>query len=338
VLRDDFVLAPENAWAQEHLTLEDALSHRTGFPRHDKSLAFRYRDHAPPASEGPGEERHDRSATSADFTRSLRYLPAVAEPRVVYRYCNLMYMVVSHAIQTLVRGSGGDGTTTTTTTTRLGDLLRERIWKPLGMNATYFSLSEARAAPEHLASGYYWDYAGENKKKNNSSGGGGGFKEVPQMGISNDDGAGSTISTVEDYARWMRCLVDAAAPLSAAGHAAVTTPRTANARPGRGFDGPSSYCFGWYSDTYRGHRVLTHSGGMEAYGADLFFFPGLRYGIIAMGNTALSSNFAGREMIWKLINDRLGVPESERFDWSTRYVLGVCWWAGHIYRPGITLL
>lgn len=37
IIPDDFVLS--DAWATEHLTLEDALSHRTGLPRHDKSSA-----------------------------------------------------------------------------------------------------------------------------------------------------------------------------------------------------------------------------------------------------------------------------------------------------------
>lgn len=34
IIPADFVLA--DPWATEHITLEDALSHRTGLPRHDK--------------------------------------------------------------------------------------------------------------------------------------------------------------------------------------------------------------------------------------------------------------------------------------------------------------
>lgn len=35
IIRDDFVLQDE--WATNHLTLEDAVCHRTGMPRHDKA-------------------------------------------------------------------------------------------------------------------------------------------------------------------------------------------------------------------------------------------------------------------------------------------------------------
>lgn len=75
LIREDFVL--QDDWATTHLTLEDALSHRTGFPRHDKALASYY-----------GEDHHP--LTVGDFVRSLRDLPMVNEPRVEWRYCNYM--------------------------------------------------------------------------------------------------------------------------------------------------------------------------------------------------------------------------------------------------------
>ncbi|KXH59769.1 hypothetical protein CSAL01_06418 [Colletotrichum salicis] len=37
ILSDDFVLSDD--WATAHITLEDALSHRTGYPRHDMASA-----------------------------------------------------------------------------------------------------------------------------------------------------------------------------------------------------------------------------------------------------------------------------------------------------------
>ncbi|KAI0174998.1 putative penicillin-binding protein [Pestalotiopsis sp. NC0098] len=284
LIRDDFVLMPEYAWAQEHLTLEDALSHRTGFPRHDKSLGSRY----------VNDKGAAHPATVADLTRSLRHLPMVTEPRTDYRYCNLMFMVASHAVQVL-------------TGSWLGDLMRDLIWRPLGMDGSYFSLEDALAAPQHLASGYYWDY--DDSKS-------GGYHEVPFVGLREGSGAGAVVSNVLDYARWLRCLLDETPPLSKAGHAAVKTPRItpAGGSSAAGFDGPGSYALGWISNTYKGHRVLTHSGGMLAYGANVWFFPGLRYGVVAMGNTAVTSNMAANLLGWRLMDDRLGVPEGERYD------------------------
>lgn len=84
-----------------------------------------------------------------DITRILRDLPSVGEPREQWRYCNLMYMVASHVLQTL-------------TGREVGAILRDWLWRPLGMNATYFGREEAQEAPEDLAMGYWWDYASDD--------------------------------------------------------------------------------------------------------------------------------------------------------------------------------
>ncbi|KAK7752219.1 hypothetical protein SLS62_005753 [Diatrype stigma] len=288
ILGDDFVLQDGDGggggggWATAHLTLEDALSHRTGLPRHDKALARFY-----------GQDRHQ--ATVRDYTRSLRHLPMVAEPRVAWRYCNYMYLVVSHAIETLTGGRW------------LGDTMRDWIWTPLGMHSTYFSLEEAERAPEHLASGYYWDYSYT----------GGGFTEVPHMPLHGGSGAGGIVSNVLDYARWVRSLLREEGPVPKAGHAAVKTPRMVMPLATRkGYDAPMAYALGWMLSTYKGRRVCTHSGSMETFGTEVYFFPDLDYGVVTMGNTQVSSNIVGQLVAWKLINDKLGVPEEERWDWA----------------------
>ena len=60
LIRDDFVL--ENDYATNHTTIEDALSHRSGLPGHDRALG------------GPG-------ATVQSVVQSLRHIPMTAEPR-----------------------------------------------------------------------------------------------------------------------------------------------------------------------------------------------------------------------------------------------------------------
>ncbi|KAK8069331.1 hypothetical protein PG994_005947 [Apiospora phragmitis] len=302
LIRDDFVLAPAYAWAQEHLTLEDALSHRTGFPRHDKSLSTAY-----------GPDGH--KATMRDLARSLRFLPMVHEPRVEFRYCNLMFMVASHVLQTL-------------TGRWLGTTLREGLWRPLGMNATYFSLEDAQAAPEHLAMGYWWDYSSSSSSDSSKKKNGGGFGEVPFAGLDGASGAGAVVSTVLDYAKWIRCLANEAEPLSKAAHAAIKTPRMTPVGTGKGWDGPGSYALGWMVNPYKGHTIYNHGGGMEGYGTEVFFLPDLGYGVVTMANTAMTSNFAGRTLAWKLINDKLGVAEEDRYDWAAAQEV----YSGHIVK------
>lgn len=110
-----------------HVTIEDALSHRTGMPRHD--MAY-----------GSSDGTLDFSAKN--LVRSLRHLPLSRELRTQYQYCNMMYVTIAHVIETL-------------TSKTLGSFLQEHLLHPLGMNSTYLSAPEAEAAPEHLATGYY---------------------------------------------------------------------------------------------------------------------------------------------------------------------------------------
>ena len=280
LIRDDFVLLPEYEYWQDHLTLEDAMSHRTGFPRHDKSMWLNY-----------GTDDH--KATARDYTRSLRHLPMVSEPRTKWRYCNLMFVVVAHVVQTL---SGK----------WLGTVFQDSIWGPLGMNSTYLSLTDAKAGPEHLATPYYWDYDSPD----------GGFKQVPQAPLSAAGGAGGIASNVLDYSKWMRCLLNEEKPLSKAGHAAIKKSRAVINDETFGYDGVSNYAQGWFTNTYRGHRFYQHGGGMEAYGTEHYIFPDLDLGIVTMGNTASTSNLAGRQLIFRLVDDKLGVPEEDRYDWE----------------------
>jgi CubicO group peptidase (beta-lactamase class C family) len=64
-----------------------------------------------------------------DGVRSLRNLPLTAGLRTTFQYCNLMFVVASHVVETL-------------TGVWLGDVLKERIWEALGMKSTvcFFSI------------------------------------------------------------------------------------------------------------------------------------------------------------------------------------------------------
>jgi CubicO group peptidase (beta-lactamase class C family) len=121
LLRDDFVLSDE--WATEHITIEDALSHRTGYPRHD--LAF--------------------ADTVREKVRLLRHLPMSAEPRVKFQYNNFMYATAGYLIETL-------------TGKWLGDFFREYLWRPMGMNETFLGLYDPafKASGLYAADGYYY--------------------------------------------------------------------------------------------------------------------------------------------------------------------------------------
>ncbi|KAM5346508.1 hypothetical protein ACJ41O_009513 [Fusarium nematophilum] len=285
ILREDFVLQDE--WATNHVTLEDAVCHRTGMPRHDKSssrfLPVETDDNGKDAAGG----KKKRFTTVKDVTRNLRYLPLTAEPRVKFQYCNHMYIVLSHCIETV-------------TGKPLAQVMRELIFEPLGMSATYFSLEDAKAAPEHLAAGYFWD-----KKA-------GKFVEVlDEMTVHEHSGAGAILSCAEDFAKWARCMLRQEEPFSEAVHKDIRNPRIVDEMPRNGKD-VSMYALGWERVLYRGHLMYSHGGGMHAFGSNVHWFPDDKFGVVTFGNTCLTSNAAEDVMLWRLIDEKLGIAPEER--------------------------
>lgn len=264
----------EDEWATKHLTLEDAASHRTGLPRHDMAMF---------------QELDGKKSTVKDLVRNLRNLTLTMEPRAKFMYCNFMYVVLSHAVETI-------------TGKWLGHVLKEHIWTPLGMHSTYFDGNEARKKSENFATGYYW-----NKEEKE-------FKPVPDMDMTDVSGAGSIFSNVLDYAKWLKCLLHEDTPFSKATHTEIKKPRMmAGLSPTEGMD-LETYGLAWQRSVYRGNVIYHHSGGVHAFGAQVYWLPEHKFGVVAFGNTAMTSNAAEDVLVYKLINDKLAIPNEQRFD------------------------
>lgn len=121
LLREDFVLSDD--WATAHITLEDALCHRTGYPRHDLAIANDTRE----------------------MIRSLRHLPMSAEPRTKFQYNNMMFGAAGYLISKL-------------TGSTLGDFFHEYLWGPMGLEETFLSLDDPslEASDLSVADAYWW--------------------------------------------------------------------------------------------------------------------------------------------------------------------------------------
>lgn len=146
------------------------------------------------------------------------------------------------------------------------------------------------------------------------------YQPVPYMDLTEVSGAGSVISNVLDYSKWLKALVNMAPPISIEGHKALRKSRTLldpiiGLSP---YTGPGAYSLGWHTGVYRGHEFFQHSGGMEAFGANVVFFPALKYGLVSFANTAVTSNAVEERLMWHLVDEKLGIPEKERFDWNTK--------------------
>jgi CubicO group peptidase (beta-lactamase class C family) len=271
LLPDDFML--ENEYATNHTTIEDALSHRSGLPRHDQAY---------------GSTSSGDKATVKDIIRSMRYLPLTAEPRTKYQYSNLMFMVAAHVIETV-------------TSCKFNDLMREYIWKPLGMNSTFPDLEAAKNSNEGLAKGYYYS-DGE-------------YHQEEWMELDQCVGCGNVISNVLDYAKWARAIMNKNTPFSAAGLEELLRPCTIMAFE-EPYTGPRMYSLGWRTGVYHGHQFYEHTGGMNAFGAEFILFPDKIFSVVAFANTAGTSNFVEQVLAFRLVDEKLGVPVEERFDWN----------------------
>lgn len=245
--------------------------------------------------------RHDFSYGGPNFTlrdvvRSLRHLPATRELRTEWQYNNMMYMTLSHVIQTL-------------TGKWLGEVFWERIWKPLGMTRTYLSLDHAKAAVENgeaeLARGYLWNNITQE------------FEPLAHLDFPAVAGAGHVISNVLDYAKWLHCLMDEAEPLSKTIVEQVTTPRIhAPMEEYPAFTGTQQYALGWHRSNYRGEPMIMHPGGLPGFAALVGYLPGRKFGFVMMGNTAATTSFVNDILAYQLLDDLLGVPEEERISFA----------------------
>jgi len=264
--------ALEDDYYTSHITLEDALAHRSGLPRHD--LAYGW-----------------DNADAVDVIRSMRHLPLTAEPRTKWQYCNLMYATVGQALAMLGN-------------LRFGDMLRKLIWEPIGMISTTTSLKEAKASKDHLgrtrlSRGYFWN---EDH-----------YIPEPYADLAAAAGAGATISSVNDYALWIQTLLNAgrnsSSPISDAIYRDITGARTiinvivpgAPAQPI-----PPLYALGWINTMIGSHTLITHSGAVTGFGANVYLLPDLEVGFVTMANTMCSSNQVGA-LIFLQILKKLGV-------------------------------
>lgn len=200
-----------------------------------------------------------------------------------------MFSTVSHAIEIL-------------TGEWLGDFFAKRIWQPLEMKTTYFSLADARKSAEHLARGYSF-----NKRTGKYEAQA--YLDVPAIG-----GAGNIISSVLDYAKWLRMMFNKAGPLSAAAHEALTTPHFIVGPPFRPYASTWLYGLGWDVSTYHGEKVVWHQGGLPGFGTYVLFLPDRKWGVAAFGNTGETSNLAEEELVWHLIDELMGIPDAQRAD------------------------
>jgi CubicO group peptidase (beta-lactamase class C family) len=264
--------------AREQMTPRDLVTHRSGLPRHD----FVW---------------YNASLTREEMVARLSHLEPNAGFREKFQYQNLMFMTAGYLAGHVA------GTT-------WEDLVRRRIFEPLGMRGSNFSVQDSKKTA---------DYALPFQKKDDV------VREIPFRDITEVGPAGSINSSVAQMAQWLRLQlgkgkIGETRLLSTSGMAEMHAPQMV-LPPVFSVAGPdpevtnASYGLGWIVESYRGRVRVQHGGAIDGFRCQVAFVPDSGVGVVTLANlggTLLT------EVVANTVTDRLlGLPS---IDWNTRWL------------------
>jgi hypothetical protein len=188
------------------------------------------------------------------------------------------------------------------------DFLQEHFFRPLGMHSTNLQPERARAKGlgERIATGYFWD---EDSEK---------YQGFQSPDCPDSQGAGSIITSVNDYIRWVKAMMNHEDPITEEVYKGLVKSRTLqnpNAEDLAPLTSPTMYGAGWEVFFYRGYMVVGHDGSISGFGTRHFFLPDFRFGGAIFGNSDGACNVAAI-LARELIDEVLKVPQAERPDWN----------------------
>ncbi len=184
--------------------------------------------------------------SDADVIKTAYPSPLRFTPGEKYEYCNVGYFTLAEIIR---RVSG----------IPWGEYLNERLFKPLGMNAT--RPTDMRELVPNRANGYVW----RNGKFENAA---------IYLALRP---SGAFLSTVMDLAKWEEALA-AQKVLKQSMLDQMWTPVKLN-------DGKTEqYGFGWQLDDVRGHKLVNHGGSLPGFRAQFARFVDDKVTVIVLTN------------------------------------------------------
>lgn len=224
-------------------------------------------------------------------TRNLRNLPAAAPLRAKHIYCNMMYTVATHLIEAKTQQP-------------FSAFLEQRLFQPLRMTSS--SLQPARARErglgDRIASGHRWDKATST------------HEAFPPPDCPEGQGAGSVVTSANDFIRWVGALLRREAPISEEVYRGLVRLRSFPDPDARGLEpltSPDLYAAGLEVHYYRGHAVVGHDGAIPGFRSKFFFLPGSGFGAVVLGN-AEGAGAAAATLCRALVDAAIGVPEADR--------------------------
>ena len=235
--------------AEHRATVSDVLTHRLGLFGHAQDSKL----------EDNMDPRYLRS--------ELATLNLICAPGQCHAYQNVAFDAASEIVE---RATGRP----------FRDVVRDRLFRPLGMTSATMSRAELLAAPS-------WARPHTGGRTSRPLEVAEAYYRVPA--------AGGVNSSIKDLALWMRAqmgLVPNVLPPEAL--ALIQEPRAPtpgeNARRRRYRDriGNAHYGLGWRTYDYAGNRVVGHHGGVRGYRSLILFDPQRKTGVVALWNSSAS--------------------------------------------------
>src|SRR5499426_4518144 len=252
-------------YVAREMTVRDLLTHRSGLGLGAGDLMF-----FPPTT-----------FTREEIVALLRYIKPATSFRSKYAYDNGLYLVAGQVVAA-VSGKSWD------------DFIKERIFAPLGMTASNTSVKDLRPGG---------DFVSPHQKVE------GRLQPVPYMNIDNTAPAGAINSNVAEMARWVITQLDEGVIHSVqngggqSGNRRLFSPRQSREMwlaqtpiPAGNPPPPLSalrsnftgYGLGWGLSDYRGHKVVSHSGGLAGMVSRVRLIPDMKLGIVVLTNQEAS--------------------------------------------------
>ena len=192
-------------------------------------------------------------------------------------------------------------------------LMTSLSFRPLGMNSTYLQPQSAIDAglKGRIATPYNWDAASKS------------YTTVKLMQVPEAQGCGSIFTSVNDYIKWVKAIMNQEPPISKPLYRGLIQPRIISEDPNADIPewgehaSPAFYAAGWEVVYYHGYKMFLHNGATSGFGSFHFFLPDVKFGGVVVGNSIWTA-LVGTRLCAELTSEALHIaPLNDLPEWST---------------------
>lgn len=257
--------------ATERMTALDLVTHRSGMPRHDAMW-------------------YNAVLDRKEMVRRLQFLEPSKDFRTDFQYNNAMVLTAGYLTEVITGRSWEDN-------------VRDRIFKPLGMKRSNFSVEETQKDA---------DFSQPYREEKDGT-----VNQISYRSITNIGPAGSINASAREMAAWVTIHVGhgslgSTQVLSPTSVEFLHTPKMLLGEPQTKPElVPGGYAPGWFTDVYRGLQRIHHGGNIDGFSAMVMLVPEKQIGIVVLTNM---DSTPVRDLIPRYALDRLLGLEPR--DWS----------------------